>query len=198
MLRLPGSAPQSDLSEPELSPSDPDKLIRRFYSIASSSKICEYMEFYISMVSNGALTPRFLALDVGDPDGRCPGIDDLDRVVVGGGSSNSRVVNTQEYLGVVWAEGANGYEHPRCIRCTGPTPRYLVGQARSPGCERSLNLTLPRAILLFRSLNRHTKGGTPPMPDGHSLPLQLLSCSAVQANALYNWHVGNQPLPDFK
>lgn len=42
-------------------------MIRRFYSIASSSKICEYMEFYISMVSNGALTPRFLALDVGDP-----------------------------------------------------------------------------------------------------------------------------------
>ena len=66
VLGLPGSAPRSRLSEPEISPSDPDKLIRRAYSIASSSLTREYMEFYINMVSNGALTPRLFALEVGD------------------------------------------------------------------------------------------------------------------------------------
>ncbi len=67
VLGLPGSAPRCALSEPELSPSNSDQLIRRSYSIASSSKNREYMEFYISLVSNGGLTPRLFALKVGDP-----------------------------------------------------------------------------------------------------------------------------------
>ena len=67
VLGLPGSAPRSQWSEPELTPSDPDKLIRRPYSVTSSSKTREYMEFYISMLSTGALTPRLFALKVGDP-----------------------------------------------------------------------------------------------------------------------------------
>jgi len=38
VLGLPGSAPRSRWSEPEPNPSDPDKLIRRPYSVTSSSK----------------------------------------------------------------------------------------------------------------------------------------------------------------
>jgi ferredoxin--NADP+ reductase len=67
VLGLPGSAPRSQWSEPEINLAPPDKLIRRAYSISSSSHTREYMEFYISMVSNGALTPRLFALKVGDP-----------------------------------------------------------------------------------------------------------------------------------
>jgi ferredoxin/flavodoxin---NADP+ reductase len=66
VLGLPGSAPRSRLAVPERPASDPDKLIRRAYSIASSSKTHEYMEFYINLVSSGALTPRLFALNVGD------------------------------------------------------------------------------------------------------------------------------------
>lgn len=66
VIGLPGSAPRNALSMPEQSPSDPGKLIRRAYSIASSSRTREYMEFYINLVTSGALTPRLFALEVGD------------------------------------------------------------------------------------------------------------------------------------
>jgi ferredoxin--NADP+ reductase len=66
VLGLPGSAPRCALSLPEQSPSDPGKLIRRAYSVASSSRTREYMEFYINLVTTGALTPRLFALNVGD------------------------------------------------------------------------------------------------------------------------------------
>ena len=36
-LGLPGAAPRCQLSEPEREPADPNKLIRRAYSVASSS-----------------------------------------------------------------------------------------------------------------------------------------------------------------
>ncbi|OIO88429.1 MAG: hypothetical protein AUK03_16260 [Anaerolineae bacterium CG2_30_64_16] len=67
VLGLPGSTPRCALSEPEDPPADPDKLIRRAYSIASSSLTGEYMEFYIALVTSGALTPRLFALKIGDP-----------------------------------------------------------------------------------------------------------------------------------
>jgi ferredoxin--NADP+ reductase len=66
VLGLPGSAPRYYLSEPENTPSEPHKLIRRAYSIASSSLTREYMEFYISLITSGALTPRLFARDIGD------------------------------------------------------------------------------------------------------------------------------------
>jgi ferredoxin--NADP+ reductase len=64
-LGLPGSAPRCMLSEPEREPSAPTKLIRRAYSVASSSLEHEYLEFYIGLVTSGALTPRLFALDLG-------------------------------------------------------------------------------------------------------------------------------------
>jgi ferredoxin--NADP+ reductase len=66
VLGLPGAAPRCQLSSPESPPSKRDKLIRRAYSIASSSLEHEYMEFYIGLVSTGALTPRLFALNLGD------------------------------------------------------------------------------------------------------------------------------------
>jgi ferredoxin--NADP+ reductase len=66
VLGLPGSAPRCRISEPEEPTADSHKLIRRAYSIASSSQTREYMEFYINLVGTGALTPRLFALNVGD------------------------------------------------------------------------------------------------------------------------------------
>ncbi|MBF0192021.1 MAG: ferredoxin--NADP reductase [Magnetococcales bacterium] len=61
-------------SEPRVAEADPeeveiekqDALIRRAYSITSSSQSKEYLEFYISMVSSGELTPRLFHLRPGD------------------------------------------------------------------------------------------------------------------------------------
>jgi ferredoxin--NADP+ reductase len=83
VLGLPGSAPRCALCTPEETPSDPGKLIRRAYSIASSSRTREYMEFYINLVTSGALTPRLFALNVGDRlflSGKATGIFTLDQV----------------------------------------------------------------------------------------------------------------------
>ena len=67
VVGLPGSAPRCAISEPEDPPYAPEKMIRRAYSIASSSRIGEYMEFYIALVTSGALTPRLFELNIGDP-----------------------------------------------------------------------------------------------------------------------------------
>ncbi len=66
VLGLPASAQRTDDSTPEnIKYDDPDKLIKRAYSIASSSTQ-EYVEFYITLVHSGALTPRIFNLKVGD------------------------------------------------------------------------------------------------------------------------------------
>jgi ferredoxin--NADP+ reductase len=66
VLALPGSAPRCPGSDPEEQQVPPDKLIKRAYSIASSSVAKRYLEFYITLVRSGALTPRLLNLQVGD------------------------------------------------------------------------------------------------------------------------------------
>ncbi|NHZ84926.1 MAG: hypothetical protein GWP19_03490 [Planctomycetia bacterium] len=66
VLGLPGSAVRTDFSDSEELSSNPDKLIRRAYSIASSSTNKEYIEFYVALVRSGALTPRLFALKQGD------------------------------------------------------------------------------------------------------------------------------------
>lgn len=66
VLGLPGSAPRYRVSDPEEEPPDPDKLIRRAYSVASAPESKEYMEFFITLVHSGALTPRIFALGSGD------------------------------------------------------------------------------------------------------------------------------------
>jgi len=65
VLGLPGSAPRVPDAMEEYQEQDPDKMIRRAYSIASSSTD-EYVEFYISIVRSGSLTPRIFNLEIGD------------------------------------------------------------------------------------------------------------------------------------
>ncbi len=66
-LGLPGSAPRCELDEPEIHPpDDPEKLIKRVYSIASSPVNREFLEFYIALVPGGTLSPRLFNLRIGD------------------------------------------------------------------------------------------------------------------------------------
>jgi ferredoxin--NADP+ reductase len=83
VLGLPGTAPRTPVSDPEDPLKSPEKLIKRAYSIASSSKAKEYMEFYVSMVPSGQLTPRLFALRSGERVWLSPkmhGIFTLDQV----------------------------------------------------------------------------------------------------------------------
>lgn len=66
VLGLPGSAPRYHAADPEDEPADPDKLIKRAYSIASSSLQGKFFEFYVALVRTGALTPRLFALQPGE------------------------------------------------------------------------------------------------------------------------------------
>jgi ferredoxin--NADP+ reductase len=66
VLGLPPEAPRCPGSDAEEAPPKPEKLIRRAYSIASSSVAREYLELYITLVRSGGLTPRLFALQPGD------------------------------------------------------------------------------------------------------------------------------------
>lgn len=66
VLGLPGAASRCPLSEPEDEPAPSDKLVKRAYSIASSSVARDYIEFYVALVTSGALSPHLLALEPGD------------------------------------------------------------------------------------------------------------------------------------
>lgn len=65
-LGLYSAASRCDLAEPEAGALDPDKLIQRAYSIASSPLDREFMEFYLDLVPAGVLTPRLFNLRMGD------------------------------------------------------------------------------------------------------------------------------------
>jgi len=68
VLGLPGSAPRHPLASDEEPPlKDMGKMIRRAYSVASSSVNKQHVEFYVGLVHSGALSPRLFALKVGDP-----------------------------------------------------------------------------------------------------------------------------------
>jgi len=66
VLGLPPEAPRCDIADPDEEEHKPGVLIRRAYSIASSSIAREYLELYITLVRSGALTPRLFALQPGD------------------------------------------------------------------------------------------------------------------------------------
>ena len=65
-LGLLGSARRSTLAKPERAATQPEKLIRRPYSIASSARNREFLEFYLNLVPTGVLTPRLFNIGVGD------------------------------------------------------------------------------------------------------------------------------------
>ena len=66
VLGLPPEAPRCEGAEEEEERPKPGKLVRRAYSIASSSVAREYLEFYITLVRSGGLTPRLFALEPGE------------------------------------------------------------------------------------------------------------------------------------
>ncbi|MDH4033234.1 MAG: hypothetical protein OEV80_05490, partial [candidate division Zixibacteria bacterium] len=66
-LGLPGTTPRVGTQLPEeRPPKDPAKLMIRAYSVASSSRAKEFVEFYVGLVHTGGLSPRILGLKVGD------------------------------------------------------------------------------------------------------------------------------------
>lgn len=65
-LGLMGSAPRIMGAPPEKEIPNPDKLIKRAYSIGSSPGEKEHLEFYIAIVPDGLLTSRLASLQKGD------------------------------------------------------------------------------------------------------------------------------------
>jgi len=67
VLGLPAEAPRHPFADPTDDPAPRNgALIRRSYSIASSSADRQYLEFYLTLVRSGSLSPRLFALGVGD------------------------------------------------------------------------------------------------------------------------------------
>jgi ferredoxin--NADP+ reductase len=66
LLGLSSNVPRRSSCDPEFKESKADRMILRAYSIASSGHEPQLLEFYISVVSNGSLTPRLVSLQPGD------------------------------------------------------------------------------------------------------------------------------------
>jgi len=83
VLGLLGNAPRVEEATPEDKPSEPEKIIRRAYSIASASVERRYLEFYLTLITSGQLTPRLFALRHGSRvflGPKASGIFTLDKV----------------------------------------------------------------------------------------------------------------------
>jgi len=66
-LGLPMTAPRHEIAEAESHPpANPTRMIKRAYSVASSSVAKEYLEYYVGLVRTGSLSPRLFALKDGD------------------------------------------------------------------------------------------------------------------------------------
>ncbi|MFH1699645.1 MAG: ferredoxin--NADP reductase [Candidatus Zixiibacteriota bacterium] len=66
-LGMAGTSPRCERADiEERSPKNPDRVIMRAYSIASSSIAREYLELYIGMVYTGSLSPRLIELKPND------------------------------------------------------------------------------------------------------------------------------------
>lgn len=62
VLGLAGAEPRVVEAQPDDPAVDPGKIIKRAYSIASSSIERRYLEFYVTLVNTGQLTPRLFQL----------------------------------------------------------------------------------------------------------------------------------------
>jgi len=86
VLGLLGREPRVPEAAAEEPVTEPDKMIRRAYSIASSSVERRYVEFYLTLITSGQLTPRLFALKHGSPlflGPKASGVFTLDRVPPG-------------------------------------------------------------------------------------------------------------------
>lgn len=66
LLGLSSNRARREDSEAEFKESKPDRLVLRAYSLASAGYETDELEFYISVVKNGALTPRLATLEPGE------------------------------------------------------------------------------------------------------------------------------------
>jgi ferredoxin--NADP+ reductase len=66
LLGLSSNLQRREGCEPEFKEAKPDRMILRAYSIASAGHEPGLLEFYISVVSKGSLTPRLVRLQPGD------------------------------------------------------------------------------------------------------------------------------------
>jgi len=66
VLGLPGSAPRTELSDPDEPAADPDKLIKRAYSIASSPHEKGILELCIQHAEGGIASTYFWAMKPGE------------------------------------------------------------------------------------------------------------------------------------
>jgi ferredoxin--NADP+ reductase len=66
VIGLPATAPRLASADADDDGIREGSLIRRAYSIASSSKTNEYVELYVTLVRSGSLTPRLWMLRPGD------------------------------------------------------------------------------------------------------------------------------------
>ncbi len=86
VLGLPVTAPRVPMADTEEGELKPDKIIKRAYSISSASQERDYLEFFITLVHSGALTPRLFHLQIGDRvfmGERIKGLFTLDKVPEG-------------------------------------------------------------------------------------------------------------------
>ena len=86
VLGLLGREPRVPEADAEEKVPAPDRMIRRAYSIASSSVERQYLEFYLTLVGSGELTPRLFALRHGSRvllGPKATGVFTLDRVAPG-------------------------------------------------------------------------------------------------------------------
>lgn len=65
-IGLPPESPRCAEATDEHAEPTPGKIIKRAYSIASSNVAKDHVEFYITLVHSGALTPRLFDLKIGD------------------------------------------------------------------------------------------------------------------------------------
>jgi ferredoxin--NADP+ reductase len=83
VLGLLGGESRVPEAAEEETAAEPDKLIRRAYSIASSSVERRYVEVYLTLITSGQLTPRLFALKHGSRlflGPKASGVFTLDRV----------------------------------------------------------------------------------------------------------------------
>src|SRR4051812_16530350 len=66
LLGLSSNVPRRADCPPEFKESKPDRMVLRAYSIASVGHEPGLLEFYISVVDNGCLTPRLVSVKPGD------------------------------------------------------------------------------------------------------------------------------------
>jgi ferredoxin--NADP+ reductase len=86
VLGMLGGAARVPEAETEDGVVEADKMIRRAYSIASASVERRYLEFYLTLIPSGQLTPRLFALKHGDRvflGPKASGMFTLDRVAPG-------------------------------------------------------------------------------------------------------------------